>query len=313
MKKLFSICIPVYKNEKNLPVTIPYIINHLELFPEYDVEIIMVNDGSPDRSYEVMQDFQKKYPELIRIATLTRNFGQGACTHCCYQLAKGDVIGVMSADMQEPFELFKEMLSEWEKGFKLVVAAREGRKDKGINILFSKALHRFIQKYIEPRYPKGGFDFVVMDQTVVKEFLKIDRTDALGQLNLLWLGYDYKIIPYTRKVREIGVSGWNLSKRIDVAIKTLIHYTPVPIHFTAILGALFTGFSILAVIILGILSVLKIKIFSSVLFLSLLLFFGIGINLFAIGLIGEYVWSMFYLDKHLPRYVVGERREGKNE
>lgn len=313
MKKLFSICIPVYKNEKNLPVTIPYIIEHLDLFQGYDVEIIMVNDGSPDNSYQVMQQFQKKYPELIRIASLTRNFGQGACTHCCYELARGDVIGTISADMQEPFELFKEMLTEWENGYRLVVAAREGRKDKGAGVFFSKALHKFICRHIEPRYPQGGFDFVVMDRKVVKEFLKLDRTDALGQLKLLWLGYEYKIVPYTRRAREIGTSGWKLSRKIEVAVETMIHFTPMPIHFMVVAGAVLTGISILAVIIFGIISIFHILIISSSLFLALLILFGIGINLCTTGFVGEYVWSTFYLSKNLPRYVLGERSEEENE
>lgn len=313
MKKLFSICIPIYKNEKNLPITIPYIIKHLDLFQEYDVEIVMVNDGSPDNSYQIMREFQKKYPELIRVATLTRNFGQGACTHCCYELAKGDVVGVISADMQEPFELFKDMLFEWEKGFKIVVAAREGRKDKGLNIVFSKILHKFIRRYVEPRYPQGGFDFVIMDREVVKEFLKIDRTDALGQLKLLWLGYDYKVIPYTRKAREVGSSGWKLSKRIEVAVETLIHFTPIPIHFMVVAGGVFMGGSILVAIILGILIMAGVMAFSVVGLVSLLFFLGTGINLLAIGLVGEYVWSTFYLSKNLPRYVIAKEREEKDE
>lgn len=313
MKKLFSICIPVYKNEKNLPVTIPYIINHLDLFQEYDVEIVMVDDGSSDNSYQVMQEFQKKYPELIRIASLTRNFGQGACTHCCYDLARGDVIGTISADMQEPFELFKEMLAEWEKGYRLVVAARQGRKDKGLGIFFSKMLHKFISRHIEPRYPQGGFDFMVMDRAVAKEFLKLDRTDALGQLKLLWLGYEYKVIPYTRKVREIGTSGWKLSKKIDVAIETIIHFTPMPIHFIVVSGAILTVISIFACLVFGIMRLANIWNLSSSLFLALLILFGIGINLCATGLIGEYVWSTFYLSKNLPRYVIEERSIKENE
>lgn len=313
MKKLFSICIPVYKNEKNLPVTIPYIMEHLDLFPEYDVEIIMVNDGSPDNSYQVMQEFQKKYPALIRIASLTRNFGQGACTHCCYELARGDVIGTISADMQEPFELFREMLTEWEKGYRLVVAAREGRKDKGLGVFFSKALHKFICRHIEPRYPHGGFDFVVMDREVVKEFLKLDRTDALGQLKLLWLGYDYKMVPYTRKAREIGKSGWKLSRKIGVAVETMIHFTPLPIHFMVIAGAALAGISILAIIVLGVISIAGMVAVSSSVFLALLILCGIGTNLCATGCIGEYVWSTFYLSKNLPRYVIGERSGEENE
>ena len=212
MKKKFSICIPVYKNEKNLPITIPYIIQHLDLFQEFDVEIVMVNDGSPDNSYQVMQEFQKQYPDIIRIATLTRNFGQGACTHCCLSMAQGDVVGVIAADMQEPLELFVDMLEEWKQGYKLVIASREARNDKGIGIWFSQALHRFIHKYINERYPVGGFDFLVMDREVLDKYLPLDREDAFGQLKLLWLGYEYKELKYTRREREVGKSGWTLGK-----------------------------------------------------------------------------------------------------
>ena len=116
MKSLFSVVIPIYGNEKNLPITVPYIIEHLELFENYRVEVIMVNDGSPDNSWEVMKKYQSEYPDLIKIASLSRNFGQMACIHAGMDLAKGDVIGVISADMQEPFELFADMLKEWEKG-----------------------------------------------------------------------------------------------------------------------------------------------------------------------------------------------------
>ena len=127
MKSLFSVVIPIYGNEKNLPITVPYIIEHLELFENYRVEVIMVNDGSPDNSWEVMKKYQSEYPDLIKIASLSRNFGQMACIHAGMDLAKGDVIGVISADMQEPFELFADMLKEWEKGYKIVAGVRSGR------------------------------------------------------------------------------------------------------------------------------------------------------------------------------------------
>ena len=120
MKKMFSIVLPIYGNEKNLPITIPYIIGHLDLFKNYDVEIIMVDDGSPDNSWNIMKEFQKKFPDLIRIARLTRNFGQGAAQRCGVELARGDVMGILTADMQDPFELFVDMLAEWENGYKFV-------------------------------------------------------------------------------------------------------------------------------------------------------------------------------------------------
>ena len=144
MKSLFSVVIPIYGNEKNLPITVPYIIEHLELFENYRVEVIMVNDGSPDNSWEVMKKYQSEYPDLIKIASLSRNFGQMACIHAGMDLAKGDVIGVISADMQEPFELFADMLKEWEKGYKIVAGVRSGRDEKGIYATCASAFHNFI-------------------------------------------------------------------------------------------------------------------------------------------------------------------------
>lgn len=306
MKKKFSICIPVYKNEKNLPITIPYIIQHLDLFQEFDVEIVMVNDGSPDNSYQVMQEFQKQYPDIIRIATLTRNFGQGACTHCCLSMAQGDVLGVIAADMQEPLELFVDMLEEWKQGYKLVIASREARNDKGIGIWFSQALHRFIHKYINERYPVGGFDFLVMDREVLDKYLPLDREDAFGQLKLLWLGYEYKELKYTRREREVGKSGWTLGKKIETVLGILVDYSAKPIHFLMGTGVFLTAGAIVAMLVLLILAICKVAQISLVAFIIPILFFLGGVNLTGIGLIGEYIWRNFEMNKNLPRFVKKE-------
>ena len=135
MKKLFSIVIPIYKNELNLPITIPEIINAIPtLFADYRVELILVNDGSPDNSYSVMQKYQKEYPDIIRISSFTRNFGQSAAIYHGLSMAKGDVMGVISADLQDPFELFADMLKKWEEGSQLVCAVREDRNEHGLGV-----------------------------------------------------------------------------------------------------------------------------------------------------------------------------------
>lgn len=306
MKKKFSICIPVYKNEKNLPITIPYIIQHLELFKDFDVEIVMVNDGSPDNSYQVMQEFQKQYPDIIRIATLTRNFGQGACTHCCLSMAQGDVVGVIAADMQEPLELFVDMLEEWKKGHKLVIASREAREDKGMGIWFSKLLHRFIHKYIDQRYPSGGFDFLIMDREVLDKYLPLDSTDSFGQIKLLWLGYEYKELKYTRREREVGKSGWKLSKKLETVLGILVDYSAKPIHLLMGTGVFLTIGALIAMVVLLILMACAIVKASLVAFIIPILFLLGGFNLIGIGLVGEYIWRNFEMNKNLPRFVKEE-------
>ena len=151
MKSLFSVVIPIYGNEKNLPITVPYIIEHLELFENYRVEVIMVNDGSPDNSWEVMKKYQSEYPDLIKIASLSRNFGQMACIHAGMDLAKGDVIGVISADMQEPFELFADMLKEWEKGYKIVCAVKTSSKENPVMYFAQGEMKKAYMQHVHPR------------------------------------------------------------------------------------------------------------------------------------------------------------------
>lgn len=308
-RRKFSVCIPVYNNEKNLPITIPYIIDHLYLFEQYDVEIVMVNDGSTDGSYAVMKKYRDAYPDLIRIATLTRNFGQGACSHACYDLAQGDVIGVISADGQDPFELFADMLKEWEKGCKLVIASRESRDEKGLSVFCSRLFHKFMHGLINKRYPQGGFDFVLMDREVLDKYLAIDQVDSLGQLKLLWLGYEYRVLYYTRAERNSGKSGYKILKRVALAWETLVHNSALPIHMIFLFGIGAAAVSALALVLGGVLELCGVWDPTGLFYLIWLLIMGTGVNLTAVGAIGEYLWNQFLFVKQLPRYVIDEEAE----
>ncbi len=307
-RKMFSICIPVYNNEKNLIITIPYIIEHLYLFDKYDIEIIIVNDGSTDNSYEVMKKYKEIYPNIIHIAKLTRNFGQGACSHACYDLSHGDVVGIISADGQDPLELFVEMLKEWEKGYKIVIATREHRDEYGIRVAFSKLFHKIMHGLINKRYPIGGFDFLIMDREVLRKYLQIDQVDSMGQFKLLWLGYEYKILYYTRGRRNSGKSGYNITKRVGLAWNTLIYNTILPIHILLILGLLVTLISIVVLIMVGCFAIFDVIHPSDLFYIICLLLVASGINLTAIGVVGEYLWNQFQFIKALPRYVIDENR-----
>lgn len=305
-KKLFSICIPVYNNEGNLSITIPYIMEHLDLFAQYDVEIIMVNDGSADKSYEVMKKYKNFYPDKIRIASLTRNFGQGACCHACYEMARGDVIGMISADGQDPFELFADMLAEWERGYKLVIANRKDREDKGVRGFLSGLFHKLIHGLINSRYPVGGFDFLIMDREVLDKYLQIDLVDSLGQLKLLWLGYEYQAISYTRTARNHGKSGYNIMKRVTLACRTIIYESALPIHCFLVLGIVVDATSLIACIIGAVLALTDILRVTGMFYVICLILFGVGTNIACTGVVGEYLWNQFIFIKKLPRYVMEE-------
>lgn len=307
MKKVFSIVIPVYKNELNLPVTIPYILEKIPiLFEDYQVEIILINDGSPDHSWEIMKRYQREYSEIISIASLTRNFGQVMAIHCGLSLARGDIIGVISADLQDPFELFADMLKQYEAGAKLVCAVRQNRNERGLSILFSKLTHKLIHQFIMCEYPEGGFDFFLMDRTVAQSYLGIKEKNGSPQILLLWLGYKVSFIPYSRKERKIGKSGWTLSKKIKLFIDIIVTNTYLPLRVMSVIGFmcacgafLYASWIILSAFI-GEREVLG---WSSI--ATLITFFG-GIVLASLGLIGEYLWRIFDAVRGRPLYLIGE-------
>lgn len=239
MKKIFSVVIPIYKNEGNLPVTIPTILDLIpKLFSAYTVEVILVNDGSPDNSYALMKKYRKMYPDTIRIARFTRNFGQTAAVYYGLSIARGDAIGVISADLQDPFELFAEMLKRWEEGNRLVCAVRKDRNEKGLGVFFSKLTHKMIKRFINKNYPVGGFDFYLMDSSVRDSLLKVKEKNGQPQVALLWLGVRTCFVDYVRNKREIGKSGWTLSKKIKLFIDIFTTYSYLPLRIMSTLGCL---------------------------------------------------------------------------
>lgn len=307
MKKIFSIVIPIYKNEMNLPVTIPYIMERVSsLFEKYQVELVLVNDGSPDNSWEIMKEYQEKYPETIRIASLTRNFGQIMAIHCGVSLAKGEVIGVISADLQDPLELFADMLEEWENGAELVCGVRQDRKEKGLSILFSKITHKLIHKFVTNKYPEGGFDFFLMDRKVADRYVAIKEKNGSLQVLLLWMGYRVKFLPYTREARELGKSGWTFSKKVKMFIDSFVTNTYLPLRVMSVIGflcafgaVLFAAWIVISVFLVG----RNVLGWSSL--ATLITFFG-GLILASLGLIGEYLWRIFDAVKDRPLYLVDE-------
>ena len=309
MKK-FSIVLPIYENEENIPITIPYIIDKSPiLFPNYDIEIIMVNDGSPDNSYEIMKTYQQQYPDIIKIASFTRNFGQYAAWNYGLTLADGDVVGVISADLQEPFDLFADMLQEWENGYEFVCARRESRSDK--HHVLPVIAHFMIQRLCAKNYPSGGFDFFVIDRNALQEYLKINEKNGLPQLLMLWFGFHGKSIPYERTERKIGKSGFTFSKRFKELIDAIITNSYFPMRAMSVIGGVSAvggflyAFYIVVSMIISIINNNNNDIPGWTSIVTIIIFFS-GLILLSLGIIGEYIWRIFDYVKGRPPYVVKE-------
>lgn len=309
-KKLFSIVLPIYKNELNLGETVPYILrNAPTLFPEFEIELIMINDGSPDRSWEIMEEFYKQYPKQIRIARFIRNFGQGAAIHYGISIARGDVVGVISADLQDPFDLFADMLIEWRKGADLVCGVRRSRAEHGIGGLLSKQTHVLINRFINDQYPKGGFDFFLMDRSLARRFVEIQEKNGSTQLLLLWLSQNVHFIPYDRMERLQGKSSWTLSKKVKYFIDTFVSNSYLPLRIMSLGGALFSGVAFLLALGIIVQSLIMQRVVPGWSSLAVLTTFFSGLILLSLGIIGEYLWRIFDEIKQKPMYLVEDEEE----
>lgn len=207
-----SIVIPVYYNEDNLIPLYEDIYKKIIQVIDYEYEIVMVNDGSKDNSYEVMQELSKK-DKNIKIISLSRNFGSHAAILCGLSHCTGDCAVVKAADLQEPTELILDMVKSWKKGSNVVLAVRKDRDEAASQKLFANLYYFIVRKTSLPSMPKGGFDVYLLDRKVIRVLEAFDEKNSALTGQILWSGFKTDIVYYTRLAREVGSSKWTLRKK----------------------------------------------------------------------------------------------------
>ena len=235
-RPVFSVVVPVYQNAANLDGTFARLLALQDALPRYRLEIVFVDDGSTDGSFAVLSHLHERHPALVKVVKLTRNFGQTYAIKAGLAAATGVCHGVISADLQEPPELFVEMIQHWEKGQKLVLAERRDREDRGIGAAFSRMYWKVLARYGLKGFPRGGSDFVLLDRAVTEHVVRINERNTMIFALIFWLGYDFVTVPYTRRRREAGTSQWSVRKRVRLFVDTLIAFTYVPSRAIVYLG-----------------------------------------------------------------------------
>lgn len=305
-----SIIVPVYFNEMNLYALWEAlqidVLSHLE----HDYEVIMVDDGSGDDSYEVMCDLARQNPS-IRTLKLSRNFGAHAAILAGLGASKGDCATSISADLQDPPSIILEMLEKWKSGTKTVLAVRQDREEPFLQKLTSNAYYSLMRKFALPTMPHGGFDCFLIDRKVVNVLTTMEERNTTLMGQILWCGFKSDMIYYTRKSREAGKSHWTLSKKIKLFIDSLLGFSYAPIRFISLVGAIFFVLSIIGIIYIVIEKAsgsLEVVGWASLFVLSL---FSFGTIMITLGIIGEYVWRAFDSSRKRPPYIIDEdRRNG---
>ena len=304
IKRRLSIVVPVYFNELNLPDTIPQLRALGESLPGYDLELVFIDDGSEDRSLALLREAQVRDGGLMTIVKLTRNFGTHAALQAGLAHATGDCIGIISADLQDPPELFVEMIRHWERGTKVVLAVRADRDEPTSQKFFAGAYYALVRRFALPRYPKGGFDFLLIDKQIVKDINHIREKNTNLFSLVIWLGFQPVMLPYVRRRRTKGESRWTLAKKIKLVIDSFIGYSYAPVRLMSAVGIL-TAASAFAyagyVFLLWSLRGIPVPGYATIVTLIAL---TSGIQMLMLGVVGEYLWRMLDEVRRRPPYVI---------
>lgn len=300
-----SIVIPVYYNEKNLRPLYQDIKEKFIDKIDYEYEIVMVNDGSGDNSWQVMQEL-RDMDSNIHLISLSRNFGSHAAILCGLSHCTGDLAAVKAADLQEPTELILQMVERWKEGNRVVLAVRKARNEPLKQTFFSGLYYKIVQKCALNNMPQGGFDVYLLDRKVITVLTNLDERNSALTGQILWSGFKTDIVYYTRLAREVGTSKWTLRKKIRLVMDTLFSFSSLPI--TIVLGV---GVFSMAIAIIWAMIVLIAKIAGYINvsgWTTLFIFnlFSFGIIMMTLGILGEYLWRTFDASRNRPPYIIEE-------
>lgn len=303
-----SIVIPVYYNQDNLRPLYEDICDKLFSVEDIQWELVMVNDGSGDDSYKVMQELAEK-DERVRIFSLSRNFGSHAAILCGLNECTGDCAVVKAADMQEPTELVLRMVESWKRGNNVVLAVREGRQEGAGQTMFANLYYWLVRTTALKQMPKGGFDVYLLDRKVIQVLMRMDEKNSALTGQILWSGFKTDKVYYTRLQREIGKSRWTLKKKIRLVTDTLFGFTSLPIKLVFGIGTV----SCLVAFVWAIVALIyKLKGLTVVAGWTALFIFNLlsfGVIMLTLAILGEYLWRTFDASRARPPYIIEDDPE----
>ena len=306
-----SIIIPVYYNADTLMLL--YEDMKAKILDELgDYEIVMVDDGSGDDSWEVMNKI-RDMDTNVKLVKLSRNFGEHAAILAGLANCSGDCAVTKQADLQEDSELIIRLYDKWKEGNKVVLAVREERDEPAIKKFFANLYYSIVRKVIDNKMPKGGFDCYLLDRQAIEVLLRLDERNSSLSLQVLWIGFKSDNVYFHRKDREVGKSRWTLSKKIKLVVDSMMSFSYFPIRFMSGFGvfmAILAFLWIIEVVIEYIVIGTPIQGWPS---LMCLVLFSTGMILLMLGALGEYLWRTLDATRNRPVYIVDSVKEVTNK
>ena len=299
-----SLIVPIYNNAENIKNLINA-IGDLNAKLNNSLEVVFVIDGSPDNSGQILLGMRPSFSFASQIAFHSRNFGSFTAVRTGLELARGNYIAVMAADLQEPPGLILEMFEVLKsQPIDIVFGQRSGRHDGFLRDLMSNAFWTVYRKLVVKDIPQGGVDIFACNQKVRLSILDIKEPNSSLIAQLFWVGYNRQFIPYHRREREHGKSGWSFTKRLRYMMDSIFSFSDLPIIAVLWIGIIGVISSILFSIVLTILRVIGYITEPGYTAIVILISFFGSVILLVQGIIGSYLWRTFENTKQRPLRII---------
>jgi polyisoprenyl-phosphate glycosyltransferase len=302
-RKVISVVVPAYNEQEVLPEFHKRASTVLDALP-FDAEILYVNDGSTDATLKVMQNL-REHDGRVAIVDLSRNFGKEIALTAGLNKSVGDAVIVIDSDLQDPPELIPALLAEWQRGYDVVYAQRIQRSGESF---FKKAtaslFYRLMQRVGRVKIPEDTGDYRLLSRRAVEALNTLNEQHRFMKGLFTWIGYRQKAVPYSRDPRNAGITKWNYWGLLNLAIEGITSFTTAPLRlatfvgFTTAIGAFCYGTYMIALTL-----VYGSPVAGYPSLIVIVLFLG-GVQLLAIGVVGEYIGRIFNETKRRPLYFV---------
>lgn len=303
---LLSVVIPMYFEEAVVNECYRKLTDVLE-GNMYNYELVFINDGSTDKTMELLKALALN-DKRVKIIDFSRNFGHQTAVTCGIDMAKGDAIVIIDSDLQDPPEVIKSMVDLWKQGYDVVYGKRIKRKgETWFKLLTAKMFYKFLQYMSDIKIPRDTGDFRLIDRKVAEAFASMPERNRFIRGMISWVGFNQTYVEYERDQRFAGETKYPLKKMLKFASDGIIAFSSKPLKLISYLGFITVVFSFLTIVY----SVLS-KLFGKNVvsgWTSIMLavtFFG-GVQMIAMGILGEYIARIYDESKQRPLYIIKEK------
>jgi len=311
-KKLISFVIPVYNESESIPHLLKELATFIEKNESYDFEIMLVENGSTDDSYELLSTYAKK-DKRFKVLQLSRNFGCDGGIAAGLQYITGDACVIMMADLQEPLDLVVKFIEKWEEGYDIIYGVVKGRTASVLRNFSSVIFYKLINFFTSDMFPENASDFRLMDKKVYMAVNQMKEQNKYLRGIIMWTGFKHTGIPFDRKKRFAGESKADFKAVVKVALNGMFSFSYLPLRLVSFLGITMTFISILLSLFYLYLFIFHGRENPGVATIILLILILFGVLFFVLGIISEYIVRIYDEAKGRPSYIVKDTLNLKND